>query len=106
MVITSQRRSLEPCTESGWDACDLLLAEGLTDEDIESLRTAGGSFLYLRQLKKPFFKIENQNYVIKGIRGDRFFRVAAHQDHLEDILQKIKSIVKQTGGKHEKESNG
>ena len=85
MKITGRRKSLEACTESGWDAFDLLTGEPLTDEDIESLRAVEGSFLYMKQLKKPFFKIESHNYVIKGVRGDSFFRFAVHRDHTEEI---------------------
>ncbi len=88
MNITGKRRSLEPCTESGWEAYDLLLAEPLTEEDILSLRRIEGSFLFLRHLKQPFFKIENHHYVIKGVLGDSFFRVAAHRDD-SDILEQF-----------------
>ena len=45
MKITDRRRSLEACTEAGWDAFDLLTEEPLSDEDIESLRRIEGSFL-------------------------------------------------------------
>ena len=82
MKITDRRRSLEACTESGWDAIALLTDEPLNDEDIEALRQIEGSFIYLKKLKKPFFKIENHNYVIKGVKGDPFFRFAAHRDHI------------------------
>ena len=85
MKIIDRRKSLETCTESGWDAIDILTEEPLNDEDIESLRSIEGSFIYLRQLKKPFFKIESHNYVIKGVRGDSFFRYAFHREHQEDV---------------------
>lgn len=85
MKIIDRRKSLETCTESGWDAIDILTEEPLNDEDIESLRSIEGSFIYLRQLKKPFFKIESHNYVIKGVRGDSFFRYAFHREHREDV---------------------
>ncbi len=85
MKITDRRRSLEACTEAGWDAFDLLTEEPLSDEDIESLRRIEGSFLYMKQLKKPFFKIESHNYVIKGVKGDPFFRFAVHRDHIDEV---------------------
>ena len=34
MRIIEKRKSLEPCTESGWDAVDLLTDQGLTEEEI------------------------------------------------------------------------
>lgn len=92
MKIVDRRKSLEACTESGWDAFDLLTDKPLSDEDIESFRDAGGSFLYMKQLKKPFFKIESHNYVIKGVRGDPFFRFAVHKDHVSEIDRIIRLI--------------
>ncbi|MCR5791047.1 MAG: hypothetical protein K6G83_14290 [Lachnospiraceae bacterium] len=92
MNIIGRRRSLETCTESGWDAVDFLLDAPLTDEDIECLRQAGGSFLYLKQLKKPFFKIEDHTYVMKGVRGDSFFRFAFHREAASE-LERIEKLV-------------
>ena len=51
MNIIDKRKSLEPCTESGWDAADLLLEAGLTEEDILSISRIGGSFLFLKNLR-------------------------------------------------------
>ena len=92
MIITGRRKSLEACTEAGWDAFDILTREPLTDEDIESLRIAEGSFLYMRQLKKPFFKIESHNYIIKGVKGDPFFRFAVHRDHTDEVDRLISAL--------------
>ena len=89
MRIKEKRKSLEPCTESGWDAVDLLTQEPLSDEDIESIRGFGGSFIYLKQLKKPFFKLESHLYVIKGVKGDDFFRFSAHGESLEKELARL-----------------
>ena len=85
MRIIGKRKSLETCTEAGWDAFDLLTEAPLTDEDIICLRAVEASFLYLRKLKKPFFKIENHNYIVKGVQGDSFFRFAVHRDHADEV---------------------
>ena len=71
----------------------MLLEEGLTDEDIRKIGTAGGSFLYLARLKKPFFKVESHEYVIKGVLGDAFFRIAAHRDRIDSMKQQILAIA-------------
>ena len=92
MKLIETRKSLEPCTESGWDAVDLLLAEGLTEGDIRKLGELQGSFIFLRQLKKPFFKVEYHDYVIKGVLGDPFFRVAAHKDQIGAVLKSIEQL--------------
>ena len=93
--ITGRRKSLEPCTESGWEAYDILLEAPLCEEDVLGLKQIDGSYLFLRQLKKPFFKIENHQYVIKGVLGDPFFRVAAHRDALE-VLERFEPAVSDT----------
>ena len=92
MRIVAKRRSLETCTESGWDAYDLLTNEPLSDEDIESLRKLTGSFMYLKNLKKPFFKLESHKYVIKGVKGDSFFRFAAHKDDMPELDHVIRVL--------------
>ena len=93
MRVKEIRKSLEPCTESGWDAVDLLLEEGLTEPDILMLRKAGGSFLYLAKLKKPFFKIESHTHVIKGVMGDSFFRLSAHRDQIEKEKTELLQLI-------------
>ena len=85
MKIIDKRKSLETCTESGWDAFDLMLDEPLTDAFIRKIATIGGSFIYLSMLKKPFFKVESHYYVVKGIRDDMHFRVAVHKDCLNEV---------------------
>ena len=85
MKIIDKRKSLETCTESGWDAFDLMLDEPLTDEFIRKIGTIGGSFVYMSMLKKPFFKVESHNYVAKGIKGDEHFRLAVHRDYLTEV---------------------
>ncbi len=94
MIITDKRKSLEACTESGWDAFDLMTGEPLSDEDIEELKCMEGSFLYMKQLKKPFFKIENHDYVIKGVKGDSFFRFAVHKDKTSLIDELMERFVR------------
>ena len=58
---------------------------------ILSLRPLG-SFVYLDMLKEPFFKIENDYYMIKGVQGKDYFRIAVHGKH-EDELQKLERFL-------------
>lgn len=46
-----------------------------------------GSFVYLDMLKQPFFKIENDYYMIKGIEGNDYFRIAVHGKHEEELIR-------------------
>ena len=89
--VIKRIESQERCAEAGWYAYDFLLAEPITEEEILGLGPLG-SFIYLSMLKKPFFKIENHHYFIKGILGDDFFRVAIQKDY-PDLLEEIQRLV-------------
>ena len=60
-------------------------------EFLLKLKSLGG-FVYLDMLKQPFFKIENNYYMIKGIEGNDYFRIAVHGKH-EDELAKLEAFI-------------
>ena len=68
MKILGKQPSREKCAESGWFATDYLLDQPIDREFILSLKPLG-SFVYLDMLKEPFFKIESDYYMIKGVQG-------------------------------------
>lgn len=82
--ITGYEESRERCSESGWFAYDYLLETPMEKEDVLRLRSLG-SFLFLSMLAQPFFKVENDNYIIKGIQGEDHFRIAVHKDYQEKV---------------------
>lgn len=86
-VISSKER----CTESGWDAYDLILDEAMADDFIRGLKPLG-SFTYLSMLKKPFFKVENEHIFLKGIKGDQFFRLAVHKDYSQHVGEIVEFV--------------
>ena len=47
---------------------------------------------FLDMLKQPFFKIESDYYMIKGVQGKDYFRIAVHGKH-EDELQKLEEFL-------------
>lgn len=67
MKILGKQPSREKCAESGWFATDYLLDAPIDRAFILSLRPLG-SFVYLDMLKEPFFKIENDYYMIRECR--------------------------------------
>lgn len=89
MKIIDKRKSIEQCTESGWDAFDLMLDEAINADYINEMRCIEGSFLFMSMLRQPFFKIESHNYVIKGVTGDDHFRMAVHKDYVEEVEKVI-----------------
>lgn len=84
MKIIEKKYSAEKCTEAGWLAYDYFFEEDLDDASILALKPLG-NFVYLSQLKAPFFKIENQHYMIKGIKGKNYFRVAVHSEYVSEL---------------------
>ncbi len=91
MRIIEKIESRERCAEAGWFAYDYLLDEALNAKTIGALRPMG-NFVYLRMLARPFFKIESDYFMIKGVEGDHFFRVAVHDAHRGE-LKKIEEFV-------------
>lgn len=91
MRITSHAKSAEPCAEAGWTAFDYHV-DGFIDEPfVMSLRPLG-AFMYMKSLARPFFKVESDNYIIKGLLHDDHFLMAAHRDNLAE-LDKIETYI-------------
>ena len=93
MKIIDKIASRERCAEAGWYAWDFILDQPMDDAFILSLRPLG-SFVYLSMLTKPFFKIESDDRLIKGLRGDSFFRVAVY-DASRERLAEVEALVGQ-----------
>ncbi|MCD8297558.1 MAG: hypothetical protein LUC88_08295 [Prevotella sp.] len=91
MKIVERTKSSEPCVEAGWIAFDYHLDTPIDREFVLSLRCLG-TFLFMENLAKPFFKIESHNYIIKGVVGDEFFRISVYRNKIEE-LDKIISFI-------------
>lgn len=85
--------SREHCAESGWYAFDFMLTGPMSEAYIGKLKKIGGSFLFLTMLKKPFFKLEAENYIIKGVLGNDFFRMAVQDDAKAELSRVEKYLV-------------
>ena len=85
--------SPEPCTEAGWLAFQYYLERPVSREFIEALRPLG-SLVFLDMLAQPFFKIENEHYMIKGLLNDGSIRVAVHGDHLDEQIP-IRQLIEE-----------
>ena len=81
MKITWKAAVIEKSVQNqAGSATDYLLDAPIDKAFILSLRPLG-SFVYLDMLKEPFFKIENDYYMIKGVQGKDYFRIAVHGKH-------------------------
>lgn len=97
MKVIKKTESVEPCTESGWYAWDYELEREMGPEDIEALAVLGGSFLYLKQLKEPFYKVETQYMMIKGLEGRRVLRLSVYKEYEEEIGKKVEEALRKDG---------
>ena len=66
--------------------------EKLEMKIVEKTESREKGFVYLDMLRQPFFKIENDYYMIKGIEGNNYFRIAVHGKH-QEYLEKIEEFV-------------
>jgi len=97
MTISERSRSTEQCAEAGWYAFSYTTSHPLTPDFILKLKPLG-SFVYMRALRKPFFKVENGTYIIKGMEGDSRFIIATHRDNiqkLDDIERTIATLAEE-----------
>lgn len=67
------------------------LEHPVSRELIMALRPLG-SLVFLDMLAQPFFKVESEHYIIKGLLGDGSIRVAVHGEHLDEQIP-IKQII-------------
>lgn len=93
MKVIRTTESIELCTESGWSAYDLTVDEEIEKETIQRLGTLG-DLTYLGMLSKPFYRIEQAYYMIKGLEGDKVLRVAMLGGQ-EAILEQVQDILSQ-----------
>ena len=91
MKITAERESIELCTEAGWSAYDLLTDEPVGRDLIRRLGTLG-NLTYLGMLRQPFFRVESRYYLIKGLEGEKQFRVSMLNGE-EGILERVRALV-------------
>lgn len=84
MTISERQRSTEQCAEAGWYAFSYTTNQPITADFILSLKPLG-SFIYMKAMRKPFFKVENETYIIKGVQGDSHFIIATHRDNAPQL---------------------
>ncbi len=91
MKVLDRRESVELCTESGWSAYDMILDGKMDRETILELGKLG-DLTYLEMLKQPFYRIEQNFYMIKGLQGADRLRVAMLMGH-EEILERVEQVI-------------
>ena len=88
MKFVEKKKSLELCTEAGWIAYDVFVDKPIDEDFIEKFRCLG-NFVYLDFLKEPFYKIESNYFLIKGIKNRKYFRLAVHSDYEMQVEKEV-----------------
>lgn len=91
MKILEINKSLEKCTESGWLAFDFILDRQIDSQFITCLKDIG-PLVSMSMLRKPFFKVESDYFLLKDLEGDHFFRMGVHHEHLNE-KDKIEKMI-------------
>lgn len=92
MKIERIEESRELCSEAGWCAYDIMLGEPIQEHLILELGKMG-DLCYLRKLNPPFFKIESEDRMLKGLEGAKEFRASMPSAHEKEILRAIISEI-------------
>ncbi len=94
MRVLSKERSFEPCAESGWYGYDICLGAPIDQTLIQALGTLGRMSCILT-LKRPFFILCGEGFLLRGITGDCFLRAGFAEKsapQMEQICAVIDSV--------------
>lgn len=93
MKITKVEKSFDLCAESGWFGYYIHLAKPVSDPLIQSLAPLG-QLTYMKTLKRPFFLVRTQTFLVRGILGDAFLKVGISQND-ETLLQRVQAVIEE-----------
>ena len=86
-------RELENCFDGDFMK-EILFASMVTRDFIDYLGKMG-DMQYLSSLTRPFYKINiNDNFIIKGIEGNKTARVIFNRENISKSLKFFKKIIK------------
>lgn len=91
MNIIKYNKSSEVCNEINWHAYDVFFDDIIDESFILNLKFFG-KLIYLKNLNNPFFKINTNEYIIKGTQNDTKLRIAIYNNDsyiLNFILENI-----------------
>ncbi len=91
MRIKKIERSYETCTESGWYGYYIVIDEPVDDDLIMKLSVLG-KLSYWRNLKRPFFTVRSEQFLIRGVVGDDFIK-AGFADKAVPELEMIRCVI-------------
>jgi hypothetical protein len=88
MKVVSTLESREQCTVMGWRAYDLFLDEEV-DESLARRLGDLGDFVYLGELRSPFFKVDTPTSSLRGIVGRDSIRVSGCRESIDDFMHTV-----------------
>jgi hypothetical protein len=96
MKVLAIKKSFEKCAEAGWFGYDFIL-DTVIEPDFVHYLSKLGSMIFLRSLKEPFFKIENDGLIVKGICNQKNISVAVRGTEEESVLAETEKVINTYG---------
>jgi hypothetical protein len=90
--IIKVEKSNEICAEINWHSYDIFFDEQMDKKFIFSLKKFG-TLMYLSLLKKPFFKVNTNEYLIKGTQYNTKLRVGIFNNNIEYLSFILENIL-------------
>lgn len=91
MKILRVERAMEPCTEGGYFGYYFYLARPVNAAFVECLKPLG-ALTFMQNLKKPFYVLRGQKFVVRGQVGDDFCRVGV-EGNSPLLLEEVQGII-------------
>lgn len=89
MRIEQIERSMEECQQAGWVGYDITFDCPIHQDQILAWQSLG-DFVYLPQLRQPFYRIAGTSFLVKGLEGTNHLRLGMEAEFLDphnmDIL--------------------
>jgi hypothetical protein len=98
MKVLEIEKSFEKCAEAGWFGYDFILDTAVEPDFVHYLSQLG-NMIFLSSLKEPFFKIENDRLIVKGICNQKNIRVAVRSTEEESVLAETEKVINNYGNR-------
>lgn len=87
MKVLRTQRSIEPCIEGGFYGYYIYFDAPVSTEFVEGLKNLG-ALNFMQNLKKPFFLLRGERFILRGQVGDDFCK-AGIRGNDKELLTKL-----------------
>ncbi len=91
MTVVDTQRAMEPCAEAGYFGHYIHFDRDVDEAYVTALRPLG-DLTFLRELKKPFFLLRGDGYILRGQVGDRFCKAGVAGNDPDTLARLIEAL--------------